>query len=113
MTSGLRILGPGDDTVPLRSLSLCASWPSSVEVKTFVNLDHMLMLGAPEFNAYFKEVLRAEGRLDSRSGQTTRPFQVEESSSAQRKSDRRADAKKGEGNLTPATNASSLRSAEA
>lgn len=49
-----RVLDVGDDTVPLRSLSVCAGWASTFEVKTFRNLDHMFIFGDGEFNSYIK-----------------------------------------------------------
>ncbi|PFH31085.1 putative phosphatidylcholine-sterol O-acyltransferase [Besnoitia besnoiti] len=48
----IRIFDYGDDTVPLPSLSLCASWPSTVQTKVFSNLDHMYLFTDPEFNRY-------------------------------------------------------------
>ncbi|CDJ59051.1 1-O-acylceramide synthase, putative [Eimeria maxima] len=48
------VLDVGDDTVPLRSLSVCAGWASTFEVKTFRNLDHMFIFGDGEFNSYIK-----------------------------------------------------------
>ncbi|CDI74754.1 1-O-acylceramide synthase, putative [Eimeria praecox] len=49
-----RVLDVGDDTVPLRSLSVCAGWSSTFEVKAFKNLDHMFIFGDGEFNNYIK-----------------------------------------------------------
>lgn len=48
------VLDVGDDTVPLRSLSVCAGWSSTFEVKAFKNLDHMFIFGDGEFNNYIK-----------------------------------------------------------
>lgn len=50
----VRILDVGDDTVPLRSLSVCTAWASTFEVKTFKNLDHMFIFGDGEFNSYIQ-----------------------------------------------------------
>ncbi|PHJ19609.1 phosphatidylcholine-sterol o-acyltransferase [Cystoisospora suis] len=40
----------GDDTVPLPSLSLCASWPSTVKTTVLDNLDHMYIFADRGFN---------------------------------------------------------------
>lgn len=48
------VLDVGDDTVPLRSLSVCTGWSSTFEVKTFKNLDHMFIFGDGEFNSYIQ-----------------------------------------------------------
>lgn len=50
----IAILDVGDDTVPLRSLSVCTGWASTFEVKTFKNLDHMFIFGDGEFNNYIR-----------------------------------------------------------
>ncbi|KAL8441697.1 hypothetical protein Emag_006953 [Eimeria magna] len=48
------VLDVGDDTVPLRSLSVCTGWASTFEVKTFKNLDHMFIFSDAEFNNYIQ-----------------------------------------------------------
>lgn len=45
-----RIYDYGDDTVPLPSLSLCASWPSTVKTTVLDNLDHMYIFADRGFN---------------------------------------------------------------
>ncbi|CBZ53707.1 putative 1-O-acylceramide synthase [Neospora caninum Liverpool] len=46
----------GDNTVPLPSLSLCASWRSTVQVKAFDNLDHMFLFADRGFNSYIYDL---------------------------------------------------------
>ncbi|KAL8270448.1 hypothetical protein Esti_005677 [Eimeria stiedai] len=48
------VLDVGDDTVPLRSLSVCTGWASTFEVKTFKNLDHMFIFSDANFNNYIQ-----------------------------------------------------------
>ncbi|KAL8434096.1 hypothetical protein ACSSS7_003401 [Eimeria intestinalis] len=50
----IAVLDVGDNTVPLRSLSVCAGWASTFEVKTFKNLDHMFIFSDAEFNDYIQ-----------------------------------------------------------
>ncbi|KAL8428526.1 hypothetical protein Efla_003297 [Eimeria flavescens] len=50
----IAVLDVGDDTVPLRSLSVCTGWASTFEVKTFKNLDHMFIFADGEFNKYIQ-----------------------------------------------------------
>ncbi|KAL8449296.1 hypothetical protein Emed_003177 [Eimeria media] len=50
----IAVLDVGDDTVPLRSLSVCTGWASTFEVKTFKNLDHMFIFSDAEFNNYIQ-----------------------------------------------------------
>ncbi|XP_026192880.1 phospholipid--sterol O-acyltransferase [Cyclospora cayetanensis] len=54
------VLDVGDDTVPLRSLSVCAGWSSTFEVKTFKNLDHMFIFADGGFNSYIQLAFSSE-----------------------------------------------------
>lgn len=42
-------------------------------MKSFANLDHMLMLGAPEFNAYLKQVLQEDAQPAGSAKRSTQP----------------------------------------
>ncbi|KFG64111.1 putative phosphatidylcholine-sterol O-acyltransferase [Toxoplasma gondii RUB] len=55
-THPIRIFDYGDNTVPLASLSLCASWPSTVQTKVFDNLDHMFLFADRGFNNFIFDI---------------------------------------------------------